>query len=26
VIPHDGTIQVFVHDPDGVKIEMNLAP
>jgi len=23
VIPRDGTIQLFVHDPDGVKIELN---
>ena len=26
IVPHDGTIQVFVHDPDGVKIELNFAP
>ena len=23
VAPHDGTVQLFVHDPDGVKIELN---
>jgi len=23
VIPRDGTRQLFVHDPDGVKIELN---
>jgi catechol 2,3-dioxygenase-like lactoylglutathione lyase family enzyme len=23
VVPRDGTVQFFVHDPDGVKIELN---
>jgi catechol 2,3-dioxygenase-like lactoylglutathione lyase family enzyme len=23
VIPRDGTRQLFVHDPDGIKIELN---
>jgi catechol 2,3-dioxygenase-like lactoylglutathione lyase family enzyme len=26
VIPRDRSIQVFVHDPDGVKIELNFDP
>jgi catechol 2,3-dioxygenase-like lactoylglutathione lyase family enzyme len=26
VIPRDGSIQLFVHDPDGVKIELNFDP
>lgn len=26
VIPRDGTRQVFVHDPDGVKLELNFDP
>lgn len=26
VIPRDGTIQLFVHDPDGVKVELNFEP
>jgi catechol 2,3-dioxygenase-like lactoylglutathione lyase family enzyme len=26
VIPRDQSIQVFVHDPDGVKIELNFDP
>jgi catechol 2,3-dioxygenase-like lactoylglutathione lyase family enzyme len=26
VVPRDGTLQLFVHDPDGVKIELNFAP
>jgi catechol 2,3-dioxygenase-like lactoylglutathione lyase family enzyme len=26
VIPRDGTRQLFVHDPDGVKIELNFDP
>jgi catechol 2,3-dioxygenase-like lactoylglutathione lyase family enzyme len=26
VIPRDGTRQLFVHDPDGVKIELNFEP
>ena len=23
VVPRDGTVQIFVHDPDGLKIEIN---
>lgn len=23
IVPQDGTVQIFVHDPDGVKIELN---
>ena len=26
VITRDGTVQLFVHDPDGVKIELNFDP
>ena len=26
LIPRDGTRQLFVHDPDGVKIELNFEP
>ena len=26
IVPHDGTVQLFVHDPDGIKIELNFAP
>ena len=26
VIPRDGTIQLFLHDPNGVKIELNFDP
>lgn len=26
VIPRDGTRQLFVHDPDGVQIELNFDP
>jgi catechol 2,3-dioxygenase-like lactoylglutathione lyase family enzyme len=26
VVLHDGTVQLFVHDPDGIKIELNFAP
>ena len=26
VIPPDGTRQLFVHDPDGIKIELNFDP
>ena len=26
VIPRDGTRQLFVHDPNGVKIELNFEP
>ena len=26
LIPRDGTRQLFVHDPDGIKIELNFAP
>ena len=26
VIPRDGTRQLFVHDPNGVKIELNFDP
>ena len=25
VVPHDGTVQLFIHDPDGIKIELNFA-
>lgn len=25
VVPRDGTRQIFVHDPDGVRIELNFA-
>ena len=23
IVPRDGTVQIFVHDPNGVKIELN---
>jgi catechol 2,3-dioxygenase-like lactoylglutathione lyase family enzyme len=23
VVPRDGTVQIFIHDPDGLKIELN---
>lgn len=26
LVPRDGTVQLFVHDPDGIKIELNFAP
>jgi len=26
VVPRDGTIQIFVKDPDGVTVELNFAP
>jgi catechol 2,3-dioxygenase-like lactoylglutathione lyase family enzyme len=26
VIPRDNTVQMFVHDPDGVRIELNFEP
>ena len=26
VIARDGTVQLFVHDPDGVKVELNFEP
>lgn len=26
IIPRDQSVQVFVHDPDGVKIELNFDP
>jgi catechol 2,3-dioxygenase-like lactoylglutathione lyase family enzyme len=26
VVPHNGTVQLFVHDPDGIKIELNFEP
>ena len=26
VVPRDGTIQVFVNDPDGVTVELNFPP
>ena len=26
LIPRDGTRQLFIHDPDGVKIELNFDP
>jgi catechol 2,3-dioxygenase-like lactoylglutathione lyase family enzyme len=25
IVPHDGTVQLFVHDPDGLRIELNFA-
>ena len=25
VVPRDGTRQIFVHDPDGIRIELNFA-
>ncbi len=26
VVPRDGNVQLFLHDPDGLKIELNFAP
>ena len=26
LVPRDGTIQLFVFDPDGIRIELNFAP
>ena len=26
VIPRDSSVQLFVHDPDGVKVELNFDP
>jgi catechol 2,3-dioxygenase-like lactoylglutathione lyase family enzyme len=26
VVPRDGSVQLFIHDPDGVKIELNFVP
>jgi catechol 2,3-dioxygenase-like lactoylglutathione lyase family enzyme len=26
VVPRDHTVQIFIHDPDGVKIEINFDP
>jgi glyoxylase I family protein len=26
VVPRDGTRQIFLHDPDGVTLELNFAP
>jgi catechol 2,3-dioxygenase-like lactoylglutathione lyase family enzyme len=23
VVPRDGTVQIFVHDPDGIQVELN---
>jgi catechol 2,3-dioxygenase-like lactoylglutathione lyase family enzyme len=23
VVPRDNTVQIFIHDPDGLKIEIN---
>jgi glyoxylase I family protein len=23
IVPRDGTVQIFIHDPDGLKIELN---
>lgn len=25
-VPRDGTIQIFIHDPDGIQIELHFAP
>jgi catechol 2,3-dioxygenase-like lactoylglutathione lyase family enzyme len=25
VVPRDNTIQIFVHDPDGIRVELNFA-
>jgi catechol 2,3-dioxygenase-like lactoylglutathione lyase family enzyme len=25
IVPRDGTRQIFVHDPDGIRIELNFA-
>ncbi len=25
IVPRDGTIQLFVHDPDGLKLELNFS-
>ena len=25
VVPRDGTVQIFIHDPDGVRLELNFA-
>lgn len=26
VVPRDGSIQIFVRDPDGIKVELNFPP
>jgi len=26
VVPRDNTVQLFVHDPDGIKLELNFEP
>jgi glyoxylase I family protein len=26
VVPRDNTAQIFVHDPDGIKLELNFEP
>jgi catechol 2,3-dioxygenase-like lactoylglutathione lyase family enzyme len=26
VVPRDGTVQIFVHDPDGIQVELNFSP
>jgi catechol 2,3-dioxygenase-like lactoylglutathione lyase family enzyme len=26
IVPRDGNVQIFVHDPDGLRIELNFAP
>lgn len=26
VVPRDGNVQIFIHDPDGIKIELNFSP
>src|SRR5215211_5260803 len=26
IVPRDGNVQIFVHDPDGLKIEINFSP
>ena len=23
VVPRDNTVQIFIHDPDGLKLELN---
>ena len=26
VVPRDGSIQIFVRDPDGIQVELNVPP